>query len=153
VHPVPTDARAEVEVVSAILDGTVTMSDLPGLQARHFAHPMHRVIIEVAPTIPRDIDGGLSLEAVENVLRNRGFRGPLMQWLEDRRDVVPFAGRESVLAAATRVREMWRSRRLLERLEHVCLALRTGTTVDNAFEEIRRISTKTSGPTKVKAVA
>jgi hypothetical protein len=148
--PPPIDRAAEAEVSSAIVGGSITLEDLPGLHAKHFSHPLHRVVIEVAPKAPVDTDGCLSLAFVEYQLREAGHRGDLEAWLIMLRDAIPFRGRESSLIAATRVRELWRRRRLIERLRHIVVALKTDTlTTDGAIAKLREMIS--SGPARKKA--
>jgi len=150
--PRPVDGAAEAEIGSALVGGCITIGDLPGLHAKHIEHPYHRVIIEVAPTAPADPDGCLSLEYLENELRNRGHRGDLRAWLLIVRDEVPFRGRESCLIAATRVRELWRRRRIRTRMHEIDAKLCTdATTADDALAEFRKMSERTLGPGKTKA--
>ena len=152
--PRPVDGKAEVEVVAALVGGNVVVGDLLGLHLKHFEHPYHRVIFEIAPSAPVDTDGCLSLEFLENELRNRGFRGPLSDWLLTIRDEIPFRGREACLAAAARLRELWRRRRIIEKLQTLESQLRTDCiTADDCVAELRRISAKTSGPAKERSVA
>jgi hypothetical protein len=154
VLPLPVDGATEAEVSSAIVGGCITLEDLPGLNAKHFSHPLHRVVIEVAPKCPVDTDGCLSLAFLEHQLRDAGHRGDLEAWLITLRDAIPFRGRESCLVAATRVRELWRRRRLIERLRHIVVAMKTDTlTADDAIAQLRTITTikVTSGPLRTKA--
>jgi hypothetical protein len=150
VLPLPIDCAAEAEIGVALVSGCVSNSELPGLQPRYFTHPLHAAIVEVSASCPRESDGTLSLVFLENELRNRGHRGPLDVWLLTLRDAVPFKGADSCLAAVGRIRELWRRRRLIERLQRIIVQLKTdGTTTDTAIAELKTFTTQ--GPTKVKA--
>jgi hypothetical protein len=148
--PPPCDRNAEDEVSSALVGGSITIADVPGLHPKHFTHPFHAAILEVSAICPRESDGTLSLAFLENELRNRGYKGPLDVWLLRLRDELPFYGRDSVLRAATRVRELWRRRRLIERLRRMITALQVDTLcTDDAVAELKTLTT--SGPLRTKA--
>jgi|GEM_PF-2165898 len=150
VLPLPVDGAAEAEVSSAIVGGCITLEDVPGLRPKYFGHPLHRVVIEVAPQCPIDSDCTLSIEYLEHQLLEAGHRGDLEAWLITLRDAIPFRGRESCLVAAARVRELWRRRRLIERLRRLVVALKTDTmSTDDALAEIKTFNS--SGPSRAKA--
>jgi hypothetical protein len=144
--PRPVDGAAESEIGAALVCGGITVGDVPGLDAKHIEHPFHRVVFEVAHKAPVDSDGSLSIEFLENELRSRGHKGDLRLWLLVIRDEIPFRGRESCLAAAARLRELWRRRRILIRLLEIEGKLRIDAmSADDAIAELKAMVSKTLG--------
>ena len=136
--PAPQDPLAEMEVTAAILNGNVTLTDLPGLRAAHFVHPIRREAMSLAARV--DVT---NLDTVAAALREEnGFVGDLLAWLQVARDSVSWRGRRSCLDAAGRIREMHRRRRIIDRLERICLGLQSGaSSSDEALALVREAVT------------
>ena len=136
--PPPISIDSEREVLSELLNGFIRTEQMPWLRAEHFTELLPCEVYRLLTGCKE----APQLAGIAEALRERGYRGDLLAWLEGVAYSLPSYGRAHCLEAARAVLELARRRSLEEKIERVAIGLRCGSmTSSEAIECLRYLVT------------
>jgi hypothetical protein len=131
--PPPCNLDFEGEILSAGLDGHVTVAELAPLEPKHFYGHIHQATWEaIRDNAPGDVDGVL------HALHTRGWRGDLEGELRHLALHQPWVSLTRLRAHVQELIELWRRRETIALLRNIEVEVRRGLDAGAAREIIDR---------------
>lgn len=126
--PEPCDLDVEGEVLSAVLNGDVTTTELQPLLSRHFFAHINQAIWEAALDAPPG-----DLETIHRSLVARGWRGALGDEIETLVLKQPFCSLSRLRGHVVKLMNLWSQRELIGLMQQIDADMRRGVlTADEA---------------------